>query len=221
MCMKNIVLILVLILFGLSLKAQSLESLGLKGEVKSIQEELLMCSHKYGKAQTKDCSSLTSEKQFTKERYLLKNKKSLDFDCITREKVETSSGWLETVYNNEDGLKIKFAENHYDKKDLMYKTVSYEAGEIFNTTEYFYNNVRMLIRMERNALNYDGVSEKAVSFFNEYGTFCGLEFYLDNKLDEKYEFDIQYEFDEKGNWVQSTVITEFSTDIHNRVITYY
>lgn len=218
--MKNIVL--VVMFFGLNLNAQSLESFGLKGKVKSIQEELKMCSHNYGKAQIKDCSSLTSEKQFTKEGYLLEYKDSLKIEGVTRKKEKTSTGWLETVYNNEDSKTIKLAENYYDKKDLMYKTISYdESGEIFNTTEYFHNDAMMLIRLERNTLNDEGFAEKAVSFFDQYGTFCGLEFYLDNKLNEKYQFDIQYQFDEIGNWVQSIVTTEFSTNIHNRTITYY
>ena len=218
--MKNIVL--VVMFFGLNLNAQSLESFGLKGKVKSIQEELKMCSHNYGKAQTKDCSSLTSEKQFTKQGYLLEFKNSPKYDRATRKKEKTSTGWLETVYNNEDSKIIKLAEFYYDKKDLMYKTISYdESGAILNTTEYFHNSTGMLMRMERKTLNDDGVTEKAVSFFNEYGTFCGVAIYLDEELNKKYEFNIQYEFDEIGNWVQSIVTTEFSTDIHSRTITYY
>lgn len=218
--MKNIVLFVMF--FGLNLNAQSLESFGLKGKVKSIQEELKMCSHNYGKAQTKDCSSLTSEKQFTKEGYLLEFKNSPNHDSVTRKKVETPTGWLETIYNEENDTTIKIAENYYDKNNLMYKRISFdESGAILNTTEYFHNSTGMLMRMERKTLNDDGVTEKAVSFFNEYGTFCGVAIYLDEELNKKYEFNIQYQFDEIGNWVQSIVTTEFSTNIHNRTITYY
>jgi len=215
--MKNIVL--VIMFFGLNLNAQSLESFGLKGNVKSIQEEYKRCSKSDIDA---DCFPLSSEMKFSKDGYLLKNKNSLEFDGISREKKESPTGWLETVYREEDSITIKLAENYYDKKDLMYKTISYdESGEVFITTQYFYNDVRMLIRMERNTLNYDGVKERAVSFFNEYGTFCGLEFYLDNKLDEKYEFDIQYEFDETGNWVYYYVVDKFNKSVFTRTITYY
>lgn len=218
--MKNIVL--VVMFFGLNLNAQSLESFGLKGKVKSIQEELKMCSHNYGKAQTKDCSSLTNEKQFTKEGYLLEFKNSPKYDRVTRKKEKTSTGWLETIYNEENDTTIKIAENYYDKNNLMYKRISFdESGAILNTTEYFHNSTGMLMRMERKTLNDDGVTEKAVSFFNEYGTFCGVAIYLDEELNKKYEFNIQYEFDEIGNWIQSIVTTEFSTDIHSRTITYY
>ena len=203
--------------FGLNLNAQSLESFGLKGNVKSIQEEYKRCSKSNSDA---DCFPLSSEMKFSKDGYLLKN--SLEFDGISREKKESPTGWLETVYREEDSLTIKLAENYYDKKDLMYKTISYdEFGDVFNTTQYFYNDVRMLIRMERNTLNYDGVREKAVSFFNEYGTLCGVEFYLDNKLDEKYEFDIQYKFDETGNWIYYDVDDKFSKSVLTRTITYY
>lgn len=204
--MKHIVL--VVMFFGLHLNAQSLESFGLKGNVESIHEELKMCSHNYGKAQTKDCSSLTSEKQFTKEGYLLQLKNLLERDNVTRKKVETPTGWLETIYNEENDSTIKIAENYYDKNNLMYKRISFdESGAILNTTEYFHNSTGMLMRMERKTLNDDGFAEKAVSFFNEYGTFCGVAIYLDDELDKKYEFDIQYQFDEKGNWIQSGSIS--------------
>lgn len=217
MFMKNIVLFVMF--FGLNLNAQSLESFGLKGNVKSIQEEYKRCSKSNSDA---DCFPLSSEMKFSEDGYLLKNKNSLEFDGISREKKESPTGWLETVYREEDSLTIKLAENYYDKKDLMYKTISYdEFGDVFNTTQYFYNDVRMLIRMERNTLNYDGVREKAVSFFNEYGTLCGVEFYLDNKLDEKYEFDIQYKFDETGNWIYYDVDDKFSKTVFTRTITYY
>ena len=218
--MKHIVL--VVMFFGLHLNAQSLESFGLKGNVKSIHEELKICNHKYGNEQTTACSTSTSEKKFTKTGDLLQLKNPLERDNVTRKKVETPTGWLETIYNEENDTTIKIAENYYDKNNLMYKRISFdESGAILNTTEYFHISTGMLMRMERNTLNDDGVTEKAVNFFDQYGTFCGLEFYLDNKLNEKYEFDIQYQFDEIGNWIQSIVTTEFSTDIHSRTITYY
>lgn|SRR5690554_75568 len=219
MCMKNIAFILVTVFFCFGIKAQSLQSFGLKGNVKSIQEEYKRCSKSDIDA---DCFPLSSEMEFSKDGYLLKNKNSLEFDGISRKKKETPTGWLETVYKEEDSITIKFAENYYDKKDLVYKTITYdESGGIFNTTEYFYNEVKMLIRMERNLLNNSGVIEKAVSFFNEYGTFSGVEFYLDDKLDEKYEFDIQYKFDETGNWVYYDVVDKFNKSVFTRTITYY
>lgn len=218
--MKNIALIFFFVFFGLNLNAQSLQSFGLKGNVKLIQEELKMCSNKYGKAQTKDCSILTSEKQFTKEGYLSDYKDSLGSGNITREKVETSIGWLETVYYTEDGLKIKFAENYYNKEDLMLKSISYHSDVVFNITNYFYNEMGRKTKKEEIAYIED-VREKTISFFDEYGSFSSFEIYRDGVLSDQGKFDITYEFDEKGNWVQSTVITEFSTDIHNRTITYY
>lgn len=218
--MKHIVL--VVMFFGLHLNAQSLESFGLKGNVKSIHEELKICNHKYGNEQTTACSTSTSEKKFTKTGDLLQLKNPLERDNVTRKKVETPTGWLETIYNEENDTTIKIAENYYDKNNLMYKRISFdESGAILNTTEYFHNSTGMLMRMERKTLNDDGVTEKAVSFFNEYGTFCGVAIYLDEELNKKYEFNIQYEFDEIGNWIQSIVTTEFSTDIHSRTITYY
>lgn len=83
--MKNSVLIFFFVFFGLNLNAQSLQSFGLKGNVKLIQEELKMYSNKYGKTQTKDCSILTSEKQFNEKGYLLEYKDSFKIEGITRE----------------------------------------------------------------------------------------------------------------------------------------
>lgn len=220
MDMKNITLIFSFAFFGLNLNAQSLESFGLKGNVKTLQEELKMCSNRNGKAQTKDCSTLTGEKQFTKEGYLSDYKDSFKIEGIIREKVETPNGWLETVYNNEDGLKIKLGEHYYNKEDLMLETISYQSDTVFNITNYFYDEVGRKTKWERYS-DLNGVKEKTISFFDEYGSFSGLEMYSDNVLYKKEEFDIKYQFDEKGNWVKSIVITEFSTDIHDRTITYY
>ena len=217
--MKSVYIFIACVFFSYS-NAQSLQSFGLKGKVKSIQEELKMCSNKNGKAQTKDCSTLTSEKQFTKEGYLSDYKDSLGSENITREKVETPNGWLETVYNNEDGLKIKIGEHYYNKEDLMLKSISYQNDTVFNITNYFYNEMRRKTKKEKIAY-IGGVREKTISFFDEYGSFSSFEIYRDGVLSDQGKFDITYEFDEEGNWVQSTVITEFSTDIHNRTITYY
>lgn len=216
--MKNIVLILVLILFGLSLKAQSLQSFGLKGKVKSIQEELLMCSHKYGKAQTNDCSSLTSEKQFSTDGYFVE--KEREVEVITREKKDTPSGFIETVYKKEKDLKIKLRENYYNKENLMLNSISYQSDTIFNLTKYFYDEMGRKTKKEEIAY-IEGVREKTISFFDEYETFCGFEIYRNEVLSDQGKFDVKYEFDEKGNWIQSIVITEFSTDIHKRTFTYY
>src|SRR5690606_1082278 len=139
---------------------------------------------------------------------------------ITREKVETPTGWLETVYNNEDGLKIKFAEDYYNNEDLMLESISYQSDTVFNITKYFYDEMGRKTKCERYS-DLNGVKEKTISFFDEYGSFSGFEIYRDDVLSDQGKFNITYEFDEKGNWVQSTVITEFSTDIHNRTITYY
>lgn len=218
--MKGLYIFIACVLFS-NLNAQSLESFGLKGNVKTLQEELKMCSNRNGKAQTKDCSTLTGEKRFTKEGYLSDYKDSLGSGNITREKVETSTGWLETVYNNEDGLKIKFAENYYNKEDLITQTLSIDEQSTVNrVTEYFYDEVGRKTKKEEIA-HIDGVKEKTISFFDEYGSFSSFEIYRDEVLSDQGTFNITYEFDEKGNWVKSIVITEFSTDIHNRTITYY
>ncbi len=219
--MKNIAFILVTVFFGFGINAQSLQSFGLKGNVKSIAEELKICSNRYGKAQTKDCSSLTSEKQFTKEGYLLENKNSLEFEGITREKVEIPTGWLETVYIEEDGLKIKIGEDYYNKENLITKTFFVnESGAVDRVKEYFYDEKGIKIKTEEVA-HVDDVKEKTIFFYDEYGSFSGFEIYRDDVLSDQGKFDVTYELDEKGNWVQSIVITEFSTDIHNRTITYY
>ena len=63
MFMKNIVLFVMF--FGLNLNAQSLESFGLKGNVKSIQEEYKRCSKSNSDA---DCFPLSSEMKFSKEK---------------------------------------------------------------------------------------------------------------------------------------------------------
>ena len=216
--MKHIVL--VVMFFGLYLNAQSLESFGLKGNVKSIQEELKICSHNYGKAQNKDCSIVTSEKQFNKKGSLLQHKDSFKIESIIREKVETPNGWLETVYNNEDGLKIKIGEHYYNKEDLMLNSISYQRDTVFNFTKYFYDEKGRKTKKEEIAY-IEGVREKTISFFDEYGSFSSFEIYRDGVLSDKGKFDIQYQFDENGNWIQSIVTTEYSTDIHNRTITYY
>lgn len=219
--MKNSVLIVVLLFFGFSINAQSLASYGLKGQVKSIQEELKICDNRYGKPQTKDCNTLTSEKNFTKEGYLSDYKDSLGSGNITREKVETPKGWLETVYKNEDGLKIKLAEHTYNKDNLMLKTISFdESGSIFSTTEYFYDEKGRNTKWERIS-DLNGVTEKRISFFDEFGSFSSVEMYTDDVLHTKENFDIQYKFDEQGNWVEAITFTDFSTDIQTRTIAYY
>jgi len=217
--MKGLYIFMACVLFS-NLNAQSLESFGLKGNVKTLQEELKICSNKYGKPQTKDCSTSTSEKQFTKEGYLSDYKDSFKIEGIIREKVETPNGWLETVYNNEDGLKIKLGEHYYNKEDLMLETISYQSDTVFNITNYFYDEVGRKTKWERYS-DLNGVKEKTISFFDEYGSFSSFEIYRDEVLSDQAKFDITYKFDEKGNWVKSIVITEFSTDIHNRTITYY
>lgn len=217
--MKNIVL--VVMFFGLNLNAQSLESFGLKGKVKSIQEELKMCSHNYGKAQTKDCSSLTNEKQFTKEGYLLEFKNSPKYDLVTRKKEKTSTGWLETVYNNEDSKTIKLAEFYYNTDNLITKTFFVDENVALDRVkEYFYDNKGIKTKTEE-VTYIDDIKEKTIIFYDEYGNFSGFEIYRDDVLSDQGKFDIQYQFDEKGNWVQLIVTTEFSTNIHKRTITYY
>lgn len=221
MNLKNIALFVVFAFFGLTINAQSLASFGLKGKVKSIHEEYKNCYSRNGKAQTKDCSILTSKKQFTKEGYLSDYKDSLGPGDITREKVETPDGWLETVYNNEDGSKIKKGEHYYNKDNLMLRTISFnDIGSVFSRTEYFHDENGQTTKWEK-TYNLNGVKEKRISFFDEYGSFSGFEIYIDDVLTDNEKFNITYEFDEKGNWIQSTVITEFSTDIQNRKITYY
>lgn len=217
--MKSVYIFIACVFFSYS-NAQRLESFGLKGKVKSIQDEFKMCSNKCGKTQTKDCSILTSEKRFTKEGYLSDYKDSLGSGSVTREKVETPNGWLETVYNNEDGLKIKIGEHYYNKEDLMLNSISYQRDTVFNFTKYLYDEMGRKTKKEEIAY-IKGVREKTISFFDKYGSFSSFEIYRDDVLSDQGKFDITYEFDEKGNWVQSIVTTEFSTNIHKRTITYY
>lgn len=219
--MKNSVLILVLLFFGYNLNAQSLASFGLKGKVKSLQEELRICSSRYGKAQTKDCETLTSETQFTKEGYLSDYKDSFKIKGVTREKAATPAGTLEIVFKEEDGVKIKKAEHYYNKDNLMLKTISFdESGAVFSVTDYFYNDKGQKTKWER-TYNFDGVKEKNITFFDEFGSISGIEMYTNDILSTKENFDIQYKFDEQGNWVESITVTAFSTDIQTRTIAYY
>ena len=218
--MKGLYLYIACVSFS-NLSAQSLEHFGLKGNVKTLQEELKICSNLYGKTQTKDCSSLTSEKQFTKDGYLVDYKDSWGFVSTTREKVETPTGWLETVFKEDNGVKRKWSENYYDKQNVINKTIDFDKLEnVSRITNYFYNEAGRIIKMER-VSHFNTIEEKAISYFDEYGMFNAAEMYENDKLISREEFVLEYKFDEKGNWVQSTVISQFSTDIHNRKITYY
>lgn len=215
--------LLLFVTFGVfaNLNAQSLESFSLKGNVKSLQEELKICSNRYGKPQTKDCSTFTSEKQFTKEGNLLDYRDSLGSANITREKVEIPTGWLETVYKVEDGLKIKLGEHYYNKENLITQSLSFdEKGIVNRVKEFFYDEKGKKIKWEE-VSEFNGVKEKTISFFDEYGSFSSFEIYHDDKLSDQGKFNVTYKFDENENWVESIVITEFSTDIHTRKITYY
>ena len=103
----------------------------------------------------------------------------------------------------------------------MLRTISFDdIGSVFSRTEYFHDENGQTTKWEK-TYNLNDVKEKRISFFDEYGSFSGFEIYIDDVLTDNEKFNITYEFDEKGNWIQSTVITEFSTDIQNRKITYY
>lgn len=215
------VFVIILIVFFSNLHAQSLESFGLKGKVKSIQQELKICSSKYGKAQTKDCSTSTSEKQFSENGFFIENENALKDNGLIRERKEISTGILQTIYKEEDGITRKWFEQYYNKEGLIFKAIAFnDSNEVFSVYEYFYDDKGKIIS-SINQLELNGIKERRVSYYDNYGTFYAAEIYHNGELHERNDFILEYKFDKEGNWIYSYVDDHFSRYIYNRTITYY
>lgn len=221
MCVRNIVLILVSILFSFTLKAQSLQSFGLKGKVKSIQQELKICPNRNGKAQTKECTSSTSEKQFSEDGFFIENENTLKNNGLIREKKEISTGILQTIYKEEDGIKRKWFEQYYNKEGVIFKAISFnDLHEVFSVYEYFYDDKGKMIS-SINEVNLNGIKERRVSYYDNYGTFYATEIYHNGEFHERNDFIVEYKFDKEGNWIYSYIDDKFCRYTYNRTITYY
>lgn len=95
-----------------------------------------------------------------------------------------------------------------------------KKGKVKDKYNCFYtkNNLReKVIRISSD----NGLNKTIISYWDEYGSLCGDETYQQNKLVEKREFEMKYEFDEFGNWTYKNINNGKHTLIHNREITYY
>lgn len=217
--MRNITLFVVFVFFGLNIKAQSLQSFGLKGHVKSIEENCNECSKDiHG---VKQCFFHEMNYTFSDNGKYIKPEDKILMGEYSKEKKSTANGFIVSTFRKVDGGVLKDYDQYYDDKDLLIKTVHYDKdGNIKDEYNSFYteNNVREKVIH----ISYDnGLTKTMISYYDKYGNFSGDETYQGNKLVEKRKFEMNYEFDSYGNWTYKYVDNGKYTLIHNREITYY
>lgn len=221
--MRSFIIVSAFVVLCCTVQAQNLDHFGLKGEVKCVKDEYYQCSESQLKKSKdpKDCFSLQSEMEFTKDGFYIDNENKLLDDGFTRKKEKIATGYLETVFKEEDGVKRNWSENYYDKQNVINKTISYnEEGDVFIVTNYFYNENGKKTKMIRE-LKFKDKEQTAISYFDEYGTFNAAEMYENDELISREEFVLEYKFDEKGNWIYNSVATDFGTSFVTREIAYY
>jgi len=216
--MKGVYIFIACVLFS-NLKAQSLQSFGLKGNVKSIKESCNDCSA--NNMNTEQCFFHEINYFFTNQgKYIKPKLKELGYEYL-KEKQSTTNGFAISTFKKVDDDIFKHYDQYYDNDDLLIKTVYYDKeGKVKDEYNCFYtkNNLReKVIRVS----DENGLNKTIISYWDEYGSACGDETYYAGKLLEKRVFDIKYKFDEFGNWTYKYVSNGTHTLIHNRVITYY
>ncbi|WKW47000.1 hypothetical protein P3875_02780 [Myroides sp. JBRI-B21084] len=218
--MKHFILFIGTVLFGWAANAQSLQTMGLNGKVKCIHEELNICSHKYGKPQTKNCSYLDNNIKFTVDGIVIEQPYE-DYEGIRRLKKQIDTGFLVEVFRTEDGVETKSSESYYNDKNLIVKTIYFnDLGEVMLTDTIFYNTQNHKIKSEKLAI-VNGVSEKKILFYDDHQKMCAFEMYVNDELKESEKFKTSYTFDALGNWVELIIEDSLTTYLHKRTIEYY
>ena len=208
-----------MMLFNFGLKAQSLQSFGLKGKVKSIHESCNECSKDVNNE--KQCLFHEMSYLFTNQGEYVKPEEKVLKGEYLREKKDTANGVVVSKFKKVYDVVLKYCDQFYDTKDLLLKIVYYDnEGKVKEEYNSFYtkDNVREKVIH----ISYEnGLTKTIIRYYDEYGNFSGDETYQYNKLVEKREFEMKYELDKFGNWIYKYVNNGTHTLIHNREIIYY
>ena len=218
--MKSIFLVITCVFFG-NLNAQSLASFGLKGKVKSLEQEYEKCPRVALVGSDINCYEQKETLYFDKkgkQTYLVPQKEAVN--SYVSEKNENKDGYVITKYLDNNGKRTRYFEEYYNKKGLQVKIISYHAdGEITNIWEYFYDKKGR--KTENKSSNiWNGTTTVYHNWFNEYGDITARKEFRNNELINEETFDIKYTFDKKGNWTSKLIEGEYS-EFYKRTILYY
>lgn len=218
--MKSVFLVITCVFFG-NLNAQSLASFGLKGKVKSLEQEYEKCPRVALVGSDINCYEQKETLYFDekgKQTYLVPQKEAIN--SYVSEKNENDDGYVITKYLDNNGKRTKYFEEYYNKKGLQVKIISYHAdGEITNIWEYFYDKKGR--KTENKSSNiWNGTTTVYHNWFNEYGDITARKEFRNNELINEETFDIKYTFDKKGNWTSKLIEGEYS-EFYKRTILYY
>lgn len=218
--MKSVFLVITCVFFG-NVNAQSLASFGLKGQVKSLEQEYEKCPRVALVGSDINCYEQKETLYFDKkgkQTYLVPQKEAVN--SYVSEKNENKDGYVITKYLDNNGKRTKYFEEYYNKKGLQVKIISYHAdGEITNIWEYFYDKKGR--KTENKSSNiWNGTTTVYHNWFNEYGDITARKEFRNNELINEETFDIKYTFDKKGNWTSKLIEGEYS-EFYKRTILYY
>lgn len=207
------------VLFATISIGQTTTEMNLKGKVKSIQEVHEKCP-----AIALAGSPITCEKNevfyyFDKKGFVLEPQKENLNDYIV-EKAKIKEGYVLTKYLEWDGVKRKYFEEYYNKKNSRTKIINFDDdGEIIGLWEFTYNKKGR--KVEQKVTNYwYGTTKVYRHFYNEQGDIVKSKFYENEELTKEENNEISYKFDKKGNWISKSILGgHFQT--YNRTITYY
>lgn len=218
--MKSVFLVITCVFFG-NVNAQSLASFGLKGKVKSLEQEYEKCPRVALVGSDINCYEQKETLYFDKkgkQTYLVPQKEAVN--SYVSEKNENKDGYVITKYLYNNRKRTRYFEEYYNKKGLQVKIISYHAdGEITNIWEYFYDKKGR--KTENKSSNiWNGTTTVYHNWFNEYGDITARKEFRNNELINEETFDIKYTFDKKGNWTSKLIKGEYS-EFYKRTILYY